>query len=94
MAGKVKYGRRDANQKEISRNLRLIGATVKDLGDVGEDFPDILVGYRGRNYLFEIKTLEGKLSKGQQEFQEIWNGQVATIRTTQEAFDILGVKTL
>ena len=45
----------DANQKEIVNKLRAIGASIQDLSMVGKGCPDILVGFRCKNYLFEIK---------------------------------------
>ena len=47
----------DMNQPEIVADLRGIGATVQHLHMVGKGCPDILVGFRGNNWLFEIKTL-------------------------------------
>lgn len=49
----------DANQRSIVADLRAIGATVEDLHEVGDGCPDIAVGFRGQNYLFEIKTESG-----------------------------------
>jgi hypothetical protein len=45
----------DANQREVVAALRGAGATVQLLHAVGEGCPDLLVGYRGGNYLLEVK---------------------------------------
>ena len=42
--------RRDANEGEIVRALEKVGASVLRLHDI-----DLLVGFRGRNYLLEVK---------------------------------------
>ena len=56
---------------------------------------DLLVGYRGRNFLLECKTRTGTLTKGQQEMLETWPGQVAVVRSPEEALRvILGEKAL
>ena len=43
----------DANQPEIVAALRAAGATVQHLHEVGQGCPDILAGFRGRNYLID-----------------------------------------
>jgi len=50
-----KYARIDANQPEIVKALRQAGATVTSTATIGKGFPDIAVGFRGTNYLMEIK---------------------------------------
>ena len=80
----------DSNQKEIVADLRKVGATVLLLHEVGSGCPDILVGFRGGNYLIEIKTREGRLNKAQIAWQFRWCGQVAIARTSEEALRIIG----
>jgi len=91
----------DVNQPEIVADLRAIGATVEHLHEVGDGCPDILVGWRGGNYLFEIKkpaSVEFQLriratglTVKQQDWHDSWNGQVDVIRTSEEAFKIMGI---
>ncbi len=45
----------DRNQPEIVAALRAAGATVEYLHAVGGGCPDLLVGYRGANYVLEVK---------------------------------------
>ncbi len=52
----------DGNQGCISNDLQLLGCTVQDLSGVGHGCPDILVGFQSKNYVFEIKTNQGKLN--------------------------------
>jgi hypothetical protein len=81
--------RTDANQPEIVQALRDIGASVQDLHIVGKGCPDILVGWRGVNYLMEIKTDTGKLNQREKVWHADWRGQVATVRTIDEALEVL-----
>ncbi len=79
----------DENQKQIVKQLRAFGASVHSLAMVGNSFPDIICGYKGKNFLFEIKTDTGKLSPGQVEFQQNWNGQVCTIYCAEHAIKVM-----
>ena len=79
----------DANQAEIVEALRGIGCVVEPLHFVGSGFPDIVVGFRGVNYLFEIKNPEYscKLTKDEQEWHDEWRGQVHVVRSVEEAIE-------
>lgn len=79
----------DNNQAEIVEALRRVGATVQILSDVGQGCPDIVVGFRGRNYFMEIKDGSGKLNKLQAEWHTLWNGQVAVVKTFDEALRVI-----
>ena len=80
----------DANQADIVRAFRSIGATVQILSMVGHGCPDTLVGFRGRNILVEIKNSSLVLSKQQLTKDQIawhagWNGQVIVANSIQSA---------
>jgi hypothetical protein len=63
---------------------------VVDLAAVGKGVPDILVGWRGRTYLFEIKTTKGYVRATQEQFFRSWSGgRIAVIRSFDEALDVL-----
>ncbi len=47
--------RTDANQTDIVDALRQVGAHVTILSAVGDGCPDLLVGYRGKLYVLEVK---------------------------------------
>ena len=86
--------RTDDNQREIVLALRKAGYSVKVLSDVGDGCPDILVGAHGKNFLLEIK--DGKkppsqqsLTQCQEMFHLSWSGQVAIIRSIDDAFNII-----
>ena len=78
--------RRDENEKEIVAALESIGCTVYRL-----DAPvDLIVGYRARNILLEVK--DGKktasrkqLTKAQRDFFADWKGQVRQVESVDEA---------
>jgi len=83
----------DANQSIIVADLRKAGATVCDLHEVGYGCPDILVGFRGANFLIEIKSDIGTLNQLQHDFFVKWRGQVRLARTSEEALRIIGAIT-
>lgn len=84
--------RTDANQSEITKALRKIGCSVQLLHSVGKGCPDLLVGYKGNNYLLEVKDGEKparKLTPDQVIWHFDWKGQVAVVNSVQEAIDTI-----
>ena len=82
--------KRDANEGEIVKALEAIGCIVHRL-----DTPlDLLVGYRGYNYLLEVKVAKGTLTPDQQKFIPKWLGQLAFVRTAAQAIDVVTRKHL
>jgi len=84
---------RDGNEKPIVSALRKIGASVYRL-----DKPcDLLVGYRGRNFLLEVKlplgprggTTHSHLNDWQKDFDRTWRGQFAVVRSPEEAIALV-----
>ena len=86
----MRYAARiDPGQPEIVAALRSIGATVWVIG-----LPlDLLVGYRGRTHLIEVKTLVGKRAPKpakhtqlQKDFMLAWaGGPIATVTDAEGA---------
>jgi len=80
----------DGNQAEIVGALRAIpDCSVQVLSMFGEGVPDIMVGYRGFNFLFEIKDHEQpphrhELTDAQKTFHAAWKGQVQKVFTLKE----------
>jgi len=81
----------DDNHREIVEELRaaLPEATVHDASGTGRGFPDIVVGFAGRNYLFEIKDPAKPISKRsltepQKKFHDSWQGQVSIAHSAAE----------
>jgi hypothetical protein len=82
--------RTDHNQAEIVKALRDVGATVQDLHLVGHGCPDILVGYRGKNYVMEIKMPTGTLNEAETRWIGDWQGKTHVIRSVDEALLAIG----
>ena len=75
--------KRDANEAEIIAALELCGASVVRLSQKG--VPDLLIGYRGRTFLAEVKSASGKLTDDQIKFREGWDGDsIAVLRNTDD----------
>lgn len=70
----MRHGRRDITHAAIRDGLRKIGAVVYDTADVGNNFPDLVVGWKGQTYLVEVKRPGGKLRKGQTQAMIAWRG--------------------
>jgi len=78
----------DANQPEIVKALRkLDGVTVQ----VGMD--DILVGYEGRSYWFEIKTgPKAHVKESQLKLLDNWKGHYSIVWSVEMITNELGYK--
>ena len=85
----IRKARVDLNQRAIVKQLRAIGCSVLHLHAVGDGCPDICVGYRGRNYLLEIKNGAGKLTDKQVEFFKEWRGAAYIVRTFEQAQEVI-----
>lgn len=79
---------------EIWEALRKKGCSVQPLCMLGTDLPDLLIGYRGANWLISIKG--GKNLPSNYQFSEDkiswcknWRGEIFVISTVQEALDIV-----
>lgn len=84
----------DSNQAEITAALRKAGASVQPLHSIGKGCPDLLVGFRGRNLLFEVK--DGNKPPSAQEltpdgfkWSRMWIGQYHIVRSADEALACL-----
>lgn len=86
--------RRDANHKAIVDALIGAGCSVLDLAAVGGGAPDLLVGFRGRNKLVEVKNPANKRRSGstnpttglkQAKFRAAWKGETATVDSVEAA---------
>ena len=86
--GRYLVHRSDGNQSVIIQALQAVGAQVYPLGQP----VDLLVGYKGRNWLLEVKTARGRLRNGQGVFLASWAGQAAVVRSVDDALDAIGVK--
>lgn len=87
----------DTNQSKIVAVLRGVGASVQHLHTVGKGCPDLLVGFRGVNYLLECKNgslspSRRKLTPDQEQWHRSWRGQVAVVNSVEEAMKAIGVE--
>lgn len=85
----------DTNQPAIVRALRQVGASVQILSAVGRGCPDIAVGFRGCNYLLELKDgdkvpSKRKLTPDEIEWHDAWHGQVAIVESIDDALRAIG----
>ncbi len=85
----------DKNQPVIVAMLRQVGAQVQHLHAVGQGCPDLLVGFRGANFLLEIKDGDKppsarKLTPAQHVWHTIWPGQVDVVKNIDEALKAIG----
>lgn len=85
----------DSNHVSIVLALRAAGATVQTLAAVGQGCPDLLVGYRKRTLLLEIKDGAKQPSKRhltglQAIWHETWRGgALRVVESVDEALTAL-----
>lgn len=89
-----KIARVDSNQTAIVATFRACGWSVHCTHQLGDGFPDIVVGKHGYNYLIEIKDgdrpqSQQKLTKDEAEFHSEWKGAIYIIRSIEEALDFI-----
>ena len=87
--------RTDANQNEIVQALRRVGASIAITSSMGKGFVDLVAGYRGVNYLIEIKDgskppSARRLTPDEQEFHDLWRGAVIVVNDVDEALKAIG----
>lgn len=88
-------GRRDSTHKEIRDELRALGASVEDDGDVGGDHMDFRVGVLGvATFQVEAKGPKGEMTDPQAELVKRWRGNpVIVLRSREQAREwYLGVR--
>jgi len=78
--------RADLNQPAIIDALKKIGASVYVTGRP----TDLVVGYRGHNFLIDCKRPERSIDTPfQKKFFAEWNGQVRKCHSPQEAIQLV-----
>lgn len=87
--------RTDANQKEIMDRLRTIpNVSVVSTHIIGKGFPDIIVGYKGLNYMIEIKDgaknpSQRKLTADEVVFHMRWKGRIDVCKSFEEVWTLI-----
>jgi len=89
-------GRVDANHTAVVNALRMAGASVQSLADIGKGCPDLLVAFRGVNYLMEVKDgskppSARKLTEDEVLWIASWKALVHVVMTVDEALDVIGI---
>lgn len=85
----------DANQEQIVIALRAAGASVQVISAVGLGVPDLLVGFRDRNWLVECKNPDQapnkrRLTSDQKDWHAQWRGSVSVALSADEALRAIG----
>lgn len=87
----------DANQDAVVIALRAAGATVQSLAAVGKGVPDLLVGYKGKTLLMEVKDgnktpSQRRLTDDQLKWHGAWmGGTLAVVDCPEAALHMIGV---
>ena len=81
------FQRSDANQAGIVASLRALGCSVLVVS--AREKWDLQVGFRGRNYMFEVKQPGKKLRPAQQEFHVAWRGQIDRVESLEDCLKIM-----
>lgn len=87
--------RADGNQKALVEQMRSIpGLSVVHTHTVGKGLPDLILGYKGRNYLVEVKDpsqppSKRKLTPDEVEFHESWTGSIHIVEKIEDVIKII-----
>ena len=85
----------DGNQYDIVDALIAAGASVQTLANVGFGCPDLLIGYRGINFLIEIKDPaqapnKRRFNSHQKTWHALWKGKAHLVETVDQALLVVG----
>ena len=65
----------DENQKMLIHTFIALGASVLNLSTVGRGCPDLLIGYKGKSVLVEVKRdIKSSFTEPQVKFMQEWRG--------------------
>ena len=84
----------DANQPEIVNALRQIGCSVLLTHQLGKGAPDLVVGYRGVNFMLEVKDgnkppSRRELTPDEVKFHDEWNGDIRIVESVEDAIGVV-----
>lgn len=84
----------DDNQPEIVAAFRRMGCTVAITSAVGAGFPDLVVSYRGKNLMVEVKDgsrppSAQKLTADQEKFHAGWRAPIYIVRDVGDAIALI-----
>ena len=91
-----RIARTDDNQQLIVKQLRQLGCSVAITSMIGKGFPDLVIGYKNKNFLVELK--DGAKTKSQKgltmdeaKFFTAWSGQVDKCESLDEICKVIGI---
>jgi len=65
----------DENQRTLVHTFIALGASVLNLSTVGRGCPDLLIGYKGKSVLVEVKRdAKSSFTEPQVKFMQEWRG--------------------
>ena len=80
----------DGNHNEVVKEFRgYPGVTVLSLAAIGKGVPDLLVSFRGKTWLVEIKMGKGKQNAEQIKFANDWAGCCAVVRNSADVESVI-----
>jgi hypothetical protein len=85
----------DANQKKLVALMRRIpGLTVAHTHTIGDGFVDLVCGFKGQNFLFEVKDpaqppSKRKLTPDEEVFHAKWTGSIHIVETIDDVLKII-----
>lgn len=85
----MRAAKRDMTEREIVETVRAVGGTVVQISGV-PGCPDLLIGFRGQNFLIECKSPGGRLNARQRAFWSVWRGQAEVCWTPDEVLRAIG----
>lgn len=90
----MRAARIDANQNSIVAALRKIGASVTLLHAVGKGCPDLVVGFRNRSVMVEVKdgtkpASKRALTAEQVEWHANWRGEAHVVYSVEDAIRVV-----
>lgn len=80
----------DNTHKEIVKGLRGVGAGVTSMAPLGKGVVDLLVSFRQRWYVIEVKTPGGKLTDDECEWIQKQQAQVGVAYSLEDALRWIG----
>jgi len=80
--------KRDANHADVAGWFRDLGCSVFDTSALGGGFPDLVVGVKGLNFMVEVKTAHGKLTKDQRDLFAVWRGKIHVVSTMDDCISL------
>ena len=80
----------DTNHGDIVKALRAVGASVTSLAAMGQGVADLLVSYRHRWYVIEVKSDGGKLTSDEWKWISDQRAEVVVAYAPEDALAAIG----